>query len=123
MTAARRAQFATCPRLCGVRLRTKSPITPATPRRWLSWGSSAERCGRDKNGRLSVFAPRTLTRAYVDGRVQPANITEPYDTGKTSLLLRNEEAAYDKFDVEARTLDYLLRDRLAEARSTASFFG
>jgi FkbM family methyltransferase len=75
----------------------------------------------DKTGHLPVFAPRTLTRAYVDGRVQPADIMEGDDTGKTSLLMRNEEATYDQFVVEARTLDDLFRDRLSDAREHRFF--
>jgi FkbM family methyltransferase len=61
----------------------------------------------DTSGRLPVFAPRTLSRAYVNGSVVPASIVETEDTGKTSLLMRNEEATYERFDVEARTLDDL----------------
>ena len=66
----------------------------------------------DANGRVTVHAPRTLSRAYVDGRVVPASIVEERSTGKTSMLLRDEEATYDSFDVEARTLDGLFEDRI-----------
>ncbi len=68
----------------------------------------------DKNGRVPVFAPLTLSRAYLNGQVVPAEIIEPEDTGKTSLLLRNEEATYDCFEVDARTLDQLFQDGPAD---------
>lgn len=65
----------------------------------------------DMSGRAPVFTPRTLSRAYVNGQVVPAEVVEPEDTGKTSLLERNEEATYDRFEVEARTLDELFSGR------------
>ncbi len=74
----------------------------------------------DRNGRVMVHAPRTLSRAYVDGRIVPASVVEQRDTGKTSLLLRDEAATYDSFDVEAQTLDGLFTGRLGPAG--ASFF-
>lgn len=46
------------------------------------------------DGRTTIHAPR--------GRPE----------GKSSLLLRNEEAAYDDYEVETRTLDTLFKDRL-----------
>ncbi|WP_414471744.1 FkbM family methyltransferase [Microvirga sp. M2] len=47
----------------------------------------------DTDGRATIHAPR--------GRPE----------GKSSLLLRSEEAAYDDYDVEMRTLDSLFGDR------------
>lgn len=75
----------------------------------------------DTCGRLPVFAPRTLSRAYLNGEVVPAATVETEDTGKTSLLLRNEEATYETFEVEARSLDDVFRDRPA-GRSERRFF-
>jgi FkbM family methyltransferase len=62
-------------------------------------------------GRATAYAPRTLSRAYVDGRVLPASIVEGPDTGKTSLHMRDQEATYERFDVEACTLDGLFQSR------------
>lgn len=41
-----------------------------------------------RSGRATSYAPRTLSRAYVDGLVVPASIVEGPDTGKTSLHRR-----------------------------------
>jgi FkbM family methyltransferase len=65
----------------------------------------------DVDGPTTVYAPRRLSRAYVDGGIVPAAVVEERDTGKTSLLQRNEDAAYDSFEVEARTLDSLFAGR------------
>ena len=59
----------------------------------------------DQSGRTVVYAPRTLSRAYIGGDIVPASIIEGDDTGKTSLLRRNEDATYAEFEVEATTLD------------------
>lgn len=65
----------------------------------------------DKRGCIPVFAPKTLTQAYIDGKIVPANITEQENTGKTSLLLRNEEATYERFDVAGLSLDAFFIER------------
>lgn len=62
----------------------------------------------DSTGTATVFAPRTLTRHYVDGEVIPGEIVEPKTTGKTSLLPRNEDATYEEFTVNTVTLDSFL---------------
>jgi FkbM family methyltransferase len=74
----------------------------------------------NRDGRATVYAPRTLSRAWVDGSMVPASIKEKEDTGKTSLLMRDEEATYDSFDVEKCTLDRLFQDRIED--DGASFF-
>ena len=74
----------------------------------------------DADGRATVYAPRTLSRAYLDGYVVPTLIVEDRYTGKTSLLRRDEEATYDSFDIEARTLDSLFADQIGS--DEASFF-
>ncbi|WP_445501932.1 FkbM family methyltransferase [Microvirga sp. G4-2] len=56
----------------------------------------------DSDGRITVHAPR--------GQHE----------GKTSLLLRNEEMAYDDYEVETHTLDSLFRNRL-DARDQSFF--
>jgi FkbM family methyltransferase len=55
----------------------------------------------DHVGDVVLYAPRTLSRAYIGGEVVPASIVEGEDTGKTSLLRRNEEATYAEFKVES----------------------
>jgi FkbM family methyltransferase len=74
----------------------------------------------DADGRTTVYAPRRLSRAYVDGRIVPVAVVEERDTGKTSLLQRDEDATYDSFEVEARTLDSLFKERTGP--DGASFF-
>jgi FkbM family methyltransferase len=56
----------------------------------------------DSNGCITIHAPR--------GQHE----------GKTSLLLRNEEIAYEDYEVETHTLDSLFRDRL-NARDQSFF--
>ncbi|PVE22145.1 hypothetical protein DC522_22820 [Microvirga sp. KLBC 81] len=56
----------------------------------------------DSDGRITIHAPR--------GQHE----------GKTSLLLRNEEIAYEDYEVEAHTLDSLFGDRL-NARDQSFF--
>lgn len=60
--------------------------------------------GRE-DGETTIYVPRTLSRAYVEGRIVEARITEPLDTGKSSLRRRNEDATYAEFRVPVRRLD------------------
>jgi len=62
----------------------------------------------DAVGSVKMYAPRTLSRYYDKGVVVPGHINEPKTTGKTSLLLRNEDAVYEEFNVNATTLDAFL---------------
>ncbi len=62
----------------------------------------------DSVGSVKMYAPRTLSRYYDKGVVLPGHINEPKTTGKTSLLLRNEDALYEEFRVNATTLDAFL---------------
>ena len=82
-----------------------------------SWNLAVDRQG----GRAKVYAPRTLSRAYVAGEVVPASITEGEDTGKTSLLRRNEEATYEEFEVEAATLDSFVEAHVPDWRGRIAF--
>ena len=75
----------------------------------------------ERDGQAPIYAPRTLSRAYVDGNIVPAEITEPEDTGKSSLLLRNEAATYDRFEVEACTLDRIFAGRPGGTRARSFF--
>jgi FkbM family methyltransferase len=67
-------------------------------------------------GHATLYAPLTLSRAYIRGEVVPASILEGEDTGKTSLLRRNEEATYAEFKVEATTLDAFADTHLQDWR-------
>jgi FkbM family methyltransferase len=62
----------------------------------------------DHAGVVPIYMPRTLSRAYVNGAVVPMAVNEPENTGKSSLLLRDEDATYEQFDVRAVTLDEFL---------------
>lgn len=59
----------------------------------------------DTVGPARMYAPRTLSRYYAEGVVLPGRVEEPKTTGKTSLLLRNEDATYAEFEVPGTTLD------------------
>jgi FkbM family methyltransferase len=63
----------------------------------------------DRSGSATIFVPRTLSKAYVDGQVVEAALVEPEHTGKASLLLRNENATYAEFAVETNSLDGFFR--------------
>ncbi|MFN2509382.1 MAG: FkbM family methyltransferase [Chthoniobacterales bacterium] len=62
-----------------------------------------------KGGEITIYAPRTLSKAWISGRVVDAKVVEPPDTGKTSLLLRNEAATYTEFNVASQRLDDFFR--------------
>jgi hypothetical protein len=72
-------------------------------------------------GRERVYAPRRLSRAYISGEVVAAAGTEPDDTGKTSLLRRNEDATYTEFDVQATTLDAFVDAHVPDWRDRPVF--
>ncbi len=59
----------------------------------------------DASGQLPIYAPKKLSRAYVEGKIVQMEINEPGNTGKTSLLERDESATYERFDVQTVTLD------------------
>jgi FkbM family methyltransferase len=65
----------------------------------------------DLEGQVPIFAPRVLSKAYVNGEIIDASIVEPEDTGKASLLRRTEEATYTEFNVRSYTLDGFLRSQ------------
>jgi FkbM family methyltransferase len=75
----------------------------------------------DRSGTLPIYMPRTLSRAYVNGTVVPMAIDEPENTGKSSLLLRDEDATYEQFDVPAVTLDEFLAARVPAEEGRAAF--
>src|SRR5882762_9276912 len=59
----------------------------------------------DRDGTATMYAPRTLSKAYQAGRVVDTTTVEPVLTGKTSLRRRSEDATYTEFRVAARSLD------------------
>jgi len=75
----------------------------------------------DVIGRIPIYVPLTLSRAYVDGKIVAIETNEADNTGKSSLLKRNENASYDRFDVQAITLDEFFNNEL-KALQTRSFF-
>jgi FkbM family methyltransferase len=75
----------------------------------------------DHVGDAVLYAPLTLSRAYIGGKVVQASIVEGEDTGKTSLLRRNEDATYAEFKVQATTLDAFADAHLPDWRHRAIF--
>ena len=65
-------------------------------------------------GKVNLYAPRTLSRAIVDGEVVDLASVEPEVTGKTSLRKRNEDATYRQFSVDSISLDDFVAARHAE---------
>jgi FkbM family methyltransferase len=70
---------------------------------WLNLAVSEE------NGQVTLNVPRVLDRTFVGGRLVQGRRSEARDTGKSSLLLRDENATYDKIDVAATRLDDFLQ--------------
>jgi FkbM family methyltransferase len=63
----------------------------------------------EKSGTVTLYAPRTASRLYIDGRFVETLFEEPPNSGRSSVLLRNEDATYAEFDVPGRPLDDLIR--------------
>lgn len=73
-----------------------------------------------ETGQVTIYVPKTLSRAYQNGEIVPASITEGPDTGKSSLLKRDEQASYDEYVVQSTTMDLLLEGyRAPEKRDIA----
>ena len=64
------------------------------------------------DGPVTIFVPRVLSRGCMNGEVFQATIHEPVNTGKSSLLRRDEEAVYEEYQVPGLQLDHLLKDAL-----------
>ncbi|MDP3195303.1 FkbM family methyltransferase [Tabrizicola sp.] len=62
----------------------------------------------EENGHVTLNIPRVLDRALVRGRLVQGKRTEARDTGKASLLFRDENAIYDQIDVTSTTIDDFL---------------
>jgi len=56
-------------------------------------------------GRIPIYMPKTLSRAYIGGKMVAMDIVESENTGKTSLLMRDEKATYEKIEVDSITLN------------------
>ncbi|MGI9087788.1 MAG: FkbM family methyltransferase [Chthoniobacterales bacterium] len=63
----------------------------------------------NRGGETSVFAPRTLSKIWSEGALIAGAHVEPNETGKASLLRRNEDATYAEFKVPAQSLDGFFR--------------
>jgi FkbM family methyltransferase len=70
----------------------------------------------ERSGEVTVYAPCTLAKAWDNGSIVNASITEPPDTGKTSLLHRNEAATYREFTVASRSLDDFFATKVRDLR-------
>ena len=68
----------------------------------------------ERSGEVTVYAPRTLSKAWHNGSIVNASITEPGDTGKTSLLRRNEAATYREFTVASHSLDEFFTSKIRD---------
>ncbi len=62
----------------------------------------------DRDGTLSLFIPRILARALEGDTLVQKTVIEAADTGKSSLLKRDENAQYDTVEVPAIALDSFL---------------
>lgn len=68
----------------------------------------------DTAGKVTLYAPRTLSRVWHDGEIIDAAVTEPPETAKASLLRRNEHASYTEFEVRSHSLDGFFREQDVE---------
>lgn len=66
-------------------------------------------------GPVEIFIPRRLSKAYANGYLIEADLVEARNTGKGSLLKRDEDARYDTVEVEGVTLDGFFAEQLADA--------
>lgn len=64
----------------------------------------------DKPGPVDIYVPRRISQVLDRGRLVKREHREDEDTGKGSLLRRNEDADYDHHVVPGVTLDGFLRD-------------
>jgi FkbM family methyltransferase len=71
----------------------------------------------ERSGEATVYAPCTLSKAWDNGNIVDASITEPADTGKASLLHRSEAATYREFTVASRSLDDFFATKVRDFRA------
>jgi FkbM family methyltransferase len=70
----------------------------------------------DQNGKLVLYVPKILARALKGEALVSERIVEAEDTGKSSLLKRDENAEYESVEVPAVALDKFLLDQAPEGR-------
>ncbi|WP_158932630.1 FkbM family methyltransferase [Acidisphaera sp. S103] len=68
-----------------------------------------------KDGLANLYIPLTLTRGWDGKEVVDTTGVETSDTGKSSLLKRDEQATYEECTVTTVRLDTYLRDHIAES--------
>lgn len=67
----------------------------------------------DSTGIIKIYVPRTLSKAYINGELVEMQIIESENTGKSSLLVRNEQATYDEYNVDGYTLDeFIIKENI-----------
>lgn len=70
----------------------------------------------DKEGSLLLHIPKVLSRALEGDILVAKRVTEAEDTGKSSLLKRDETAEYESVKVRSVTLDSFLKDHAPTGR-------
>jgi len=81
------------------------PVVAATGVRYVNLAVAGS-CGQ-----VTLYMPRTYTQALINGELYHRPAVEPQDTGRSSVLKRNEEATYEEFTVPSVTLDQLFEVR------------
>jgi FkbM family methyltransferase len=63
-----------------------------------------------RSGSVTLFVPTSTSTVFSDGPVEVGMpVPEPANTGRSSLLMRNETAEYSEFDVASSALDRFLK--------------
>lgn len=70
----------------------------------------------DKDATLQLYIPKVLSRALKGDVLVAKRVVEAEDTGKSSLLKRDESAEYETVDVRAVALDGFLHDHAPKGR-------
>ena len=77
----------------------------------ISWNNLAI---SNSNDSISLYIPRVLERALKGENLKNTRIEEAKDTGKSSLLQRDEKAEYDVVDVQSVRLDDFLSQNASD---------
>ena len=70
----------------------------------------------DQNGKLVLYIPKVLARALKGQNLVSERVVEAEDTGKSSLLKRDENAEYEAVEVPAVALDKFLEEHAPVGR-------
>lgn len=70
----------------------------------------------DQNGTLALYVPKVISRRLEGNTLVAGKVVESADTGKSSLLMRDESAEYEIVEVPAITLDNFLSNNAPEGR-------